>query len=139
MTEFVHQCLVCKTTFPRNDNVCPICRSDKFQDVLSVNIPLKLRSGIRVTVGDKKTGVKYMQVSREELGKDGKEAKNTMIFDFEKDRYQHSVKKQDENGIWKECHKDDEPLSEHNKKALLKNKQSKKPNSIENDKNPGAH
>ena len=126
MAECIHQCLDCKTTYPRKDSVCPNCGSQNFQDFLSVNIQPRLRSGIKVTVGDKKTGVKYMQVSREELGRDGKEAKNAMIFDFEKDRYLHSVKKQDENGVWKECHNDDEPLSEHNKKALLKNKQPKK-------------
>jgi hypothetical protein len=66
-----------------------------------------------------------MQISREERGRDGKEAKNTMIFDFEKNHYKHSVKKQDINGDWKETHSDDEPLSEHNKKALQKSKQAK--------------
>ena len=45
-----------------------------------------------------------------------------MIFDVEKDRYTHSVKKQDENGVWKECHKDDESLTEHNRKATEKSK-----------------
>ena len=48
-----------------------------------------------------------------------------MVFDFEKDHYKHSVKKQDKNGAWIETHSDDEPLSEHNKKAIEKSKQSK--------------
>lgn len=126
MAECIHQCLDCKTTFPRKDSVCPNCGSQNFQDLLLVvNIQPKLRSGIKVKVGDKKTGITYMQISREEKGRDGKEAKNTMIFDFEKDHYKHSVKKQDASGAWIETHSDDEPLSEHNKKAMQKSKQSK--------------
>jgi hypothetical protein len=125
-SECIHQCLDCKEKFPRTVSVCPNCGSENLQDFFSVHSELKLRSGIKVTLGDKSTGITYKQVSREELGRDGKEAKNTMIFDFKNNKYLHSVRKQDENGVWKETHKDDEPLSEHNKKAELKNKLSKK-------------
>ena len=102
--------------------MCPKCGSKNFQDFLAFNEQLKIREGIEIRQGDKKTGLKYKQISRQELGRDGKEAKNTMIFNVEKDRYTQSVRKQDEKGVWKECHKDDESLTEHNRKAREKSK-----------------
>jgi RNA polymerase subunit RPABC4/transcription elongation factor Spt4 len=54
MAECVHQCLDCKTTFPRKDSICPNCGSQNFQDLLTVNSQLTIHSGIKVTIGDKK-------------------------------------------------------------------------------------
>jgi hypothetical protein len=116
MVECVHQCLECKTTFSRDINSCPNCGSHHFCDFLAINDkPLEICEGSKRKEGKGKGSKEFLDERR--ISRDGIEVKQSRVIDKVNNRYIQSVKKQNEKGEWIEYHREDEPLSEHHKKA----------------------
>jgi hypothetical protein len=87
----------------------------------NINVENRIRTGVKVEVR-KAVGKKPIRVyrSKQQLGKDGKEAKIEIMVDREKGTYFQNVEQQDQDGTWKQVHHEEETLEEHNRKKRQK-------------------
>ncbi len=113
-------CLDCSTLLETKLYKCHRCGSSNIKEVGVINVMLRMRSGIGIK-NKQKIGKKPANeyVSRQQLGRNGKEAKVTIAVDRVKGTYFQHVEQQDENGNWKEVHHEEELLREHNDKKEL--------------------
>lgn len=125
MSKCVGECLDCGVTFDQSLRLCPKCNSKNIKNTLTLTEEIKVHEGTKRKEGRGENSKESLDETK--IGGDGIEVKQSRVIDRVNHRYAHSVSKQNENGEWVEFHHEDETLSEHNKKALLKNKQSKKP------------
>ena len=114
-------CFDCGILLEAKVDKCPKCGSDKIRKIdVRIEKVLMIRSGVSAKVREdveKKPIAEY--VSRQQLGKNGKEAKVTVAVDRKKGTYLQNVDEQDERGNWKTVHHEEESLEEHNKKKRL--------------------
>jgi hypothetical protein len=115
-------CFDCGVLLEAKADKCPKCGSLNIKRIDGrIEKVLTIRSGVSAKVRDKigkKPTSEY--VSRQQLGKNGKEAKVTYAVDREKGTYFQNVEEQDEKGKWKTVHHEEESLEEHNKKTKCK-------------------
>jgi predicted nucleic acid-binding Zn-ribbon protein len=119
---FSQECLECGEKLSPDMEFCPKCGSNKKQ-LHQVSIDkIKIRDSQKGELKDTSRKAKQKFVSRQKLGKNGKEAKEERVVDVARNWYFHHVDVQDENGNWKKDHHEDEPLSKHNEKQKKGNR-----------------
>jgi predicted nucleic acid-binding Zn-ribbon protein len=120
MSSIFGECLTCGALFEPNLVICPQCGSKKVQNrlILEDQQP-KMREGFKEKEG-RGSKTERKSLYQRKISDHGKEAKEIQIIDIKKNRWFHHVEEQNENGEWKECHHEDESITDHNKKKHQK-------------------
>ena len=111
-------CLDCSTQLETKLDKCPKCDGANIRKIdVRINAVAQIRSGVKAKVREE-IGKKPIREygSRQQLGKNGKEARVTIAIDREKDTYVQNVDQQDEKGNWIRVHHEDESLKLHGRK-----------------------
>jgi hypothetical protein len=103
-------CCDCNTEFDTKPDKCPKCGSTNIKKTRYFEV---FRIQVREESGKKPVSE---TVTKQRLGRNGKQARVTIAVDRNKKTYTQNVEQQDENGNWKSIHQENESIEEHNKK-----------------------
>ena len=113
-----YRCGDCNKEWSSNVERCSNCGSTRKCAPVYAEGKIGFREGIllksRDVEGKRRPDWEYKSVSK--VSGEGKEARECWCADRKGNRWVHTVEEQDENGNWVVKHRDDESLTEHNKK-----------------------
>ena len=108
-------CVNCNTEFETNPDKCPKCGSTNIKKTRYFEA---FRIQVREKIGKRPVSE---TVTKQRLGRNGKNARVTIAVDRNKKTYFQNVEQEDENGNWKPIHQENESIDKHNKKKRKKN------------------